>query len=306
MALFQGISAFPITPADEHGVVDVEGVARLVTHLADAKVDSIGLLGSTGTYAYLSRTERRRALRAAVKAVAGRTLLMVGVGSLRTDDAQDLARDAEAEGADGLLMAPVSYTPLTQDEAFEHYVAVAATTRLPLCIYNNPGTTHFNFSLALLDRLAEVPNIAAVKMPLPANGAIDADLADMRGRATGKLAIGYSGDWGMADALLAGANAFYSVLAGFLPAPAMAIAKGVAEQDRHGAARIDRQLAPLWELFRELGSLRVAYVAAAELSLATATPPRPILPVSADDRRRIAKALWVATGDEAAPPEVAA
>lgn len=304
MALFQGISAFPITPADEHGVVDVEGVARLVTHLADAKVDSIGLLGSTGTYAYLSRSERRRALRAAVKAVAGRTPLMVGVGSLRTDDAQDLARDAEAEGADGLLMAPVSYTPLTQDEAFEHYVAVAATTRLPLCIYNNPGTTHFNFSPALLDRLAEVPNIAAVKMPLPASGAIDADLADMRSRATGKLAIGYSGDWGMADALLAGADAFYSVLAGFLPAPALAIAKGAAEQDRHGA-RIDRQLAPLWELFRELGSLRVAYVAAAELSLATATPPRPILPVSADDRRRIAKALWVATGDEAAPPEVA-
>lgn len=306
MALFEGISAFPITPADEHGVVDVEGVARLVTHLADARVDSIGLLGSTGTYAYLSRTERRRALRAAVKAVAGRTPLMVGIGSLRTDDAQDLARDAEAEGADGLLMAPVSYTPLTQDEAFEHYAAVAATTRLPLCIYNNPGTTHFNFSPALLDRLAEVPNIAAVKMPLPANCAINADLADMRARTMSKLAIGYSGDWGMADALLAGADAFYSVLAGFLPAQAMAIAKSAADQDRHEVARVDRQLAPLWELFRELGSLRVAYVAAAELSLATVTPPRPILPVSADDQRRIAKALWMTTGDEAEPPEVAA
>ena len=291
MALFQGISAFPITPADEHGVVDNEGVARLVTHLADAQVDSIGLLGSTGTYAYLSRTERRRAIRAAVRAVAGRTPLMVGVGSLRTDDAQDLARDAEAEGADGLLMAPVSYTPLTQDEAFEHYVAVAATTRVPLCIYNNPSTTHFTFGAKLLDRLSQVPNVAAVKMPLPASGTIADDLAAMRERSIGAVAIGYSGDWGMAEALLAGADAFYSVLAGFLPTHAVALAKAATSLDERAVRRLDRLLDPIWQLFRELGSLRVAYAAAAELDLCEVKPPRPLLPVSQNDRSRIAKVI---------------
>jgi 4-hydroxy-tetrahydrodipicolinate synthase len=101
MALFRGISAFPITPADEHGIVDVDGVARLVPHLSDAEVDSIRPLGSTGIYAYLSRTERRRAVRAAVNAVAGRSPLMVGVGALRTYDAQDLARDGKQRARTG-------------------------------------------------------------------------------------------------------------------------------------------------------------------------------------------------------------
>ncbi|WP_264786218.1 dihydrodipicolinate synthase family protein, partial [Gluconobacter cerinus] len=161
MSIFHGLSAFPITPANEHGVVDTEGVMRLTAHLSANGVDSIGLLGSTGTYAYLSRTERCRAIRAAFKTVAGKTPLIVGIGTLRTDDAQNLARDAAAEGADGLLMAPVSYTPLTQEEAYQHYKAVAEVTSLPLCIYNNPSTTHFSFSRDLLERLADLPNIAA-------------------------------------------------------------------------------------------------------------------------------------------------
>ena len=73
-------------------------LVRLVQRLAAAEVDSIGLLGSTGTYAYLTRAERRRAVEAAAGCLRGRVPLIVGVGALRTDDAQDLARDAEAAG----------------------------------------------------------------------------------------------------------------------------------------------------------------------------------------------------------------
>ena len=73
-----------------------------------AGVDSIGLLGSTGVYAYLGREERGRAVQAAVECLQGRVPLLVGVGALRTDEAEDLARDAEGYGADALLMAPVA------------------------------------------------------------------------------------------------------------------------------------------------------------------------------------------------------
>jgi 4-hydroxy-tetrahydrodipicolinate synthase len=93
---------------------------------------------------------------------------------MRTDDAIALAQDAEGAGANALLLAPGSYTPLTDKEVFQHFFAVAASTDLPLCIYNNPGTTHCTFSVGLLERLSKLPNIAAVKMPLPANGDIDA------------------------------------------------------------------------------------------------------------------------------------
>jgi hypothetical protein len=134
---FRGLSAFPLTPADEHGRVDTETLARLVERLCEAGVDSIGLLGSTGIYAYLAREERRRAVEAASECGRGRVPLVVGVGTLRSDHTMDLARDAEAAGADALLMAQVSYTPLTQDEAYEHYHAVTGASGLPLCIYGS-------------------------------------------------------------------------------------------------------------------------------------------------------------------------
>ena len=291
MPIFHGLSAFPITPADERGIVDTDGVMLLTARLAEAKVDSIGLLGSTGTYAYLTRAERRRAIRAAVESVGGRTPLIVGVGALRTDDAQDLARDAEAEGADALLLAPVSYTPLTEEEAFRHYVAVASATGLPLCIYNNPGTTHFTFSPTLLGRLAEVPNISAVKMPLPSAVSVASELTALRAGPTGSLAIGYSGDWGAAEALLAGADAWYSVVAGVLPEISVQMVRAAQAGDRQEALRLDGLLQPLWELFRELGSLRVVYAAINELGLGQPEPPRPLLPLSETDRHRTAKAL---------------
>ena len=74
---------------------------RLVARLVAAGVDSIGLLGSTGTYAYLTRAERRRALDTALAEAAGRTPIVVGIGALRTDAAVKLAQDAKAAGAAG-------------------------------------------------------------------------------------------------------------------------------------------------------------------------------------------------------------
>ncbi|MGO8657898.1 dihydrodipicolinate synthase family protein, partial [Rhizobium ruizarguesonis] len=85
-----------------------------------AGVASIGLLGSTGIYAFLAREERRRAVEAAVECVRGRIPIVVGVGALRTDHARTLARDAEAAGADALRRAPGPCTPLTQEEAYQH------------------------------------------------------------------------------------------------------------------------------------------------------------------------------------------
>ncbi|GLK79122.1 dihydrodipicolinate synthase family protein [Methylopila turkensis] len=288
-ALFYGLSAFPLTPADDQGRVDTNTLARLLDRLCEARVDSIGLLGSTGVYAYLTREERRRAVAAAVDCVSGRAPLIVGVGALRTDQAQALARDAEAAGADGLLMAPVSYTPLTQDEAYEHFRAVASVSDLPLCIYNNPGTTHFTFGAELLGRLSEIESIRAVKMPLPVNGDFAGEIAPLRART--RFAVGYSGDWGMAASMLAGADAFYSVLGGMLPQPALALVRAAQAGDAEEARRIDATLAPLWDAFKVYGSLRVMYALLGILGLGTAAPPRPILPLGSDVQRGVASAV---------------
>ncbi|MEO9631245.1 MAG: dihydrodipicolinate synthase family protein, partial [Sulfitobacter sp.] len=225
MTLFTGLSAFPLTPIDDEGQLKSELLQRFLERIVAAGADSIGLLGSTGGYAYLTPEERKRTLRAAVDCVAGRTPLVVGVGALTTDVAEDLARDARKAGADGLLLAPMSYQPLTDDEVFRHFEAVAAAGELPLCIYNNPGTTKFTFSPDLIARLAEISNVAAVKMPLPADSDYAGEMRSLRAVTPDGFAVGYSGDWGAKDALLAGGACWYSVVAGLLPEPALALTR---------------------------------------------------------------------------------
>ena len=303
---FKGLSAFPLTPAHESGHVDTECLSGILQRLDEAQVDSIGLLGSTGSYVYLTREECRRAVEAAVACLQGRRTLMVGVGALRTDEAQALAKDAEAAGADALLLAPVSYTPLTQEEAYHHFAAVAGSTALPLCIYNNPGTTRFNFSDELLVRLAYIPNIRGVKMPLPAELDFKGELARLRAKLGDGFSIGYSGDWECAKATLQGGDAWYSVIGGLLPVPAMKLMRAAQAGDGAEVRRIDAYFQPLWSLFKELGSFRVVSAAANLMSLTPLQPPLPIMPLTSGDIHRVEEALAkLAELDAAAVPDVA-
>jgi 4-hydroxy-tetrahydrodipicolinate synthase len=289
--LFNGLSAFPLTPTDAAGRLQADVLCRFLERIRMAGADSIGLLGSTGGYAYLRREERQRAVRVAVECVAGKTPIIVGVGALRTDEAQTLALDARAAGANGLLLAPISYAPLTDEEVFQHFAAVAEAGELPLCIYNNPSTTKFTFSDDLIARLAKLPNMAAVKMPLPANGDFRGEIERLRMITPDGFAVGYSGDWGAADALLAGCDAWYSVVAGLLPAPALALTRAAQAGDSTEAAHINDAFQPLWELFKAFGSFRVMYVMADLLGLAKIEPPRPILPLPQEVHSRVEGAL---------------
>ncbi|MCV9963382.1 dihydrodipicolinate synthase family protein [Pararhizobium sp. BT-229] len=289
--LFHGLSAFPITPADPNGRVDTDALSALLKRIDKAGADSVGLLGSTGSYMYLSREEKRRAIEAAVDCLKGGAPVIVGVGALRTDQSVALAQDARDAGAEGLLLAPVSYTPLGDDEVFEHFATVAAATELPLCVYNNPGTTHFSIGPALLKRLADVLNIVAVKNPALPAAEMAAAHQVSRKALPAEFSIGYSGDWLAADAILAGGAAWYSVIAGLLPEPCARLMRAAQAGDRAETQRINSLFEPFWTLFRELSSYRVVHAAANLLDLSRFDPPRPILPLSQADRLRVQAAL---------------
>jgi 4-hydroxy-tetrahydrodipicolinate synthase len=292
VTLFHGLSAFPLTPTDSEGRVQADLLRGFLERIVASGADSIGLLGSTGAYAFLTRDERRRAVEAAVACVNGRMPLIVGAGALRTDAAQRLAEDAEALGANGLLLAPVSYTPLIDEEVFQHFNAVASVTALPICIYNNPGTTKFTFSEDLIARLAELPNIAAVKMPLPADGDFKTEIARLRAKTPKNFAVGYSGDWGSPAALLAGGDAWYSVVGGLLPEATLKLARAAQAKDVAETGRINTAFQALWALFTEFGSFRVMYVIADILYPGIGiAPPRPVLPPPPEARPRIDAAV---------------
>lgn len=280
--MFKGLSAFPITPSDADGVVQTDALQRILARLEGSGVASVGLLGSTGTYMFLSRAERQRAV-AAAREVLTDLPLIVGVGAMRTSEAVALAKDAQAAGADALLMAPVSYNPLTEEEVAQHYMAVAAATDLPFCIYNNPGTTNFTFSYALLARLAQIDTVQAVKMPLPADGDFKAVMEALPDH----LEVGFSGDWGMGDAFLSGAGSFYSAIAGTLPAPLVALVEAAVAGDAARVQALSDELSVLWDLCKTVGSVRVAHALAREMGLITTSLPRPLLDLDGAARAQV-------------------
>ncbi|MGF9691255.1 dihydrodipicolinate synthase family protein [Rhizobium sp. 0TCS1.26] len=291
MSPFHGLSAFPLTPASSDGDIDVGRFGAMISRIAAAGVGSIGVLGSTGGYAYLTREARLRAVEVAVHHAGHAVPVIAGVGALRTEWAVDLARDAAKAGADGLLLAPMSYLPLTEDEVFAGFLAVAEATDLPLCIYNNPTTTRFAFSDHLITRLAEVKTIVSVKMPLPANLDFSGELQRLRGFVPADFSIGYSGDWGAADSLLAGGDAWFSVVAGLLPDQALRLTRAAMSGNIEKARRLDDAFQPLWTLFRTFGSFRVMYMIGDILGLEPGSPPRPILPLPAAQRPQVEAAV---------------
>ncbi|MGF6515794.1 4-hydroxy-tetrahydrodipicolinate synthase [Pseudomonas sp. BT76 TE3572] len=290
--MFSGLSAFPLTPMDESGL-DETAYIRLIERLATAGIDSIGALGSTGSYAYLTHAERLRTAQLAVKH-AGDVPVIVGIGALRTRDVQALAEQAQKAGASAVLLAPVSYQKLTADEVFGLYEAVTRDLSVPLCVYDNPYTTHFEFSDELHGRIAQLPNVGSIKIP-----AVPADLDAARARVDRlralipvNVTIGVSGDASAVTGLNAGCDAWYSVIGGLLPDLAVAITRAAQAGNWQEAARLSEKLRPLWTLFGNHGSLRVV-AAMAELLNVVSRPclPLPLKALEGNDRKIVATLL---------------
>ncbi|UPT36778.1 dihydrodipicolinate synthase family protein [Pseudomonas amygdali] len=290
--MFSGLSAFPLTPLNEAGI-DEATFVRLIERLVAAGVDSIGALGSTGSYAYLTKHERLRIAQLAVQH-AGDVPVIVGIGALRTRDVLELAQDAQKVGARGVLLAPVSYQKLTDDEVFGLFEAVTRSLSVPLCVYDNPDTTHFEFSDELHGRIAQLPNVASIKLPgVPADPeAARARVARLRALVPSHVTIGVSTDAFAATGLNARCDVWYSVIGGLFPQIALAITRAAQAGAAEEATRLSERLAPLWALFRQYGSLRVT-ATAAELRGLVSTPslPLPVKSLQGEVRQRLATIL---------------
>ncbi|MEU6810554.1 dihydrodipicolinate synthase family protein [Streptomyces sp. NPDC046831] len=292
--MFTGLSAFPLTPIPGNGGVDEKAFAALVGRLATAGVDSIGALGSTGSYAYLTLEERARVARIAVEHADG-VPVIVGIGALLTRQVLQAAEDAQNAGAAGVLLAPVSYQPLTDDDVFGLFEEVTANLSIPLVIYDNPGTTHFTFTDQLYTRLAWLPQVASIKIPaLPDDPEqARARVAHLRQLLPNTVTVGISGDAAAARGLNAGCDVWYSVIGGTFPQPALALTRAAQAGRHEQALEASQRLQPLWDLFAEHGgSLRVVAAAAAHLGLtAQRNLPLPLRGLDAKERAHLATVI---------------
>ncbi|HAV1789164.1 TPA: dihydrodipicolinate synthase family protein [Enterobacter hormaechei subsp. xiangfangensis] len=283
--MFTGLSAFPLTPL-VNGVIDESRFTSLIENLADAGVDSIGALGSTGSYAYLTREQRFAATKMAISAAKG-IPVMTSIGAVRTDDVMRLAEDAQQAGVSGVLLAPVSYQPLSTAEVFRLYERVTAELSVPLCIYDNAATTGFYFSDELLIALSYLDNIGSIKLgEFPANPVQAVQrVGYLKSQMARDVTLGISGDAQSTTGLLAGCDIWYSVLGGLFPHYSLNLARIALRGDTTEARRLDIALEPLWAFYRRHGSLRII-ASIAEIQGIVQTPclPFPLQTLTGKER----------------------
>jgi 4-hydroxy-tetrahydrodipicolinate synthase len=290
--MWTGLSAFPLTPMHGHEVDEV-AFAKLIQRLREAQVDSIGVLGSTGNYAYLSREQRQRVIEIALDH-AGAVPVVAGIGALSTHHVLQLADDAQRAGVQGVLLAPMSYQKLTASEVLSLYTDVCSQLSVPLCVYDNPLTTHFEFSDELHGRIAHLPQVASIKIPpVPANPAAAKErITRLRALVPTHVTLGVSGDAAGAMGLTQGCDAWFSAIAGSLPALPLAITRAAQAGQAEQALALSASWQPLWDLFAAHGSLRVTATAAELLGLVrTPCLPPPLQALQGEPRERLAALL---------------
>ncbi len=161
--IFKGIIAYPITPFEENEKVDIALFKKLLERLVASGAHGIAPLGSTGVLPYLTDEEKEAITEATISQVKGRVPVLVGVSNLTTERTIYHAKFAEKAGADAVMIIPMSYWKLTDNEIVQHYDAVAKQISIPIMAYNNPATGGVDMSPTLLKRLLEIPNVTMIK-----------------------------------------------------------------------------------------------------------------------------------------------
>jgi 4-hydroxy-tetrahydrodipicolinate synthase len=152
-----------VTPFDDEGRLDLPAAAGLAAHLIDNGHDGLVVSGTTGESPTVDPDEQRDLLRVVVDAVGDRATVVAGAGTNDTAHSVMLARNAEAAGADGLLVVTPYYSKPSQDGILAHFRTVADATALPVLLYDIPGRTGVKLAADTLARAAEHDRIVAVK-----------------------------------------------------------------------------------------------------------------------------------------------
>lgn len=153
-----------ITPFKEDGSVDYDSLLRLVEYQVQNGIDFLCVLGTTAETPTLTAEEKRKIKSLVIERVNGRVPILLGVGSNCTQTVIDTIKNDDMTGVDALLIAVPYYNKPSQEGIYQHYKAIAQSTKLPIVLYNVPGRTGVNMTASTTLRLAhDFDNIVAIK-----------------------------------------------------------------------------------------------------------------------------------------------
>ncbi len=196
-----------VTPFHKDGSVNYAQAKKLARHLVESGSDGLVVAGTTGESPTLTKDEKGALFQAVVEEVGGKAAVIAGTGTNSTAESVALTQAAERAGVDGIMVVGPYYNKPSQEGLYQHFAAIARSTRLPVMLYNVPGRTAVNILPGTVARLAEIENVVAIK---EASGSLE-QVTELRRLLPDHFAI-YSGDDSLTLPMLAlGARGVVSV-----------------------------------------------------------------------------------------------
>lgn len=152
-----------VTPFNEQNKVDYDKVTELIEYLIDQDSDGLIIAGTTGESPTLTNEEKVQLFKHTVKVVNGRVPIIAGTGSNNTKNSIALTKQAEEAGVDALLLVTPYYNKPNQAGLYQHFLALAESTSLPIMLYNIPGRTMVHLTVETIVALSKIDNIVSVK-----------------------------------------------------------------------------------------------------------------------------------------------
>ncbi|MCG8401826.1 MAG: 4-hydroxy-tetrahydrodipicolinate synthase [Firmicutes bacterium] len=159
-----------VTPFNKDLSIDFDQVKKLARHLVQSGSDGLVVAGTTGESPTLNKDEKVELFRVVVEEVGGDAVVVAGTGGNDTVAGVELTRAAEKVGVDGVMLVGPYYNKPSQEGLYRHFKTIAASTNLPVMLYNIPGRTAVNILPQTVIRLAEIENVTAIK---EASGSLD-------------------------------------------------------------------------------------------------------------------------------------
>ena len=251
--IFKGMASALITPMNENGV-DYEALGRFIDFQIENGINALVAVGTTGENATLEPEEQKEVIRFTVERAAGRVPVIAGTGTNNTEHVLANTKAACEVGADAILVVTPYYNKATQNGLIAHFTTIADASSVPVILYNVPGRTGCNLLPKTVAKLAQHPNIVAIK-EATGNMSQMVELVSL----CGDLIDVYSGEDALTVPMLSmGAAGTISVLSNVVPKEAVAMTDAFFAGDLKEAARLQCKLLPLTNaLFSEVNPIPV-------------------------------------------------
>lgn len=242
---FRGLGVALITPFKPDYTVDFPALGKLIDHLVKNSVDYLVVLGTTAETATLTDEEKRELVVFIKERIAGRVPIVLGVGGNNTMALVETLKTGDFTGIDAILSVVPYYNKPSQEGIYQHYKALAESTKLPIILYNVPGRTGVNMTPATTLRIAnEFKNVIAIK---EASGDIVQMDEIIKNKPADFMVI--SGDDGITFPLITlGAEGVISVIGNAFPKEFGKMVRLALEGDYENSLKIHHQFTELFSL----------------------------------------------------------